>query len=308
MSKYIEENKADSKKRLMDTAKECLEKNCGERPELKRLKELYEKRRAACGLNRADMDAFLYERIHGEAPSNSTEPLKLRYWRTGHHYPANRQICLDFARALELNERDTRWLMTAWMDKSVYFHEKTPPKEEVGYWSRRKKIQTMIQTYFDRRFPATKKFSQNAFRHRYYLDALNCIDAESSSAFWKGSLDSINYDSELKRTSMLLGEIPRRTMLRHLILLSLPRLTLKKLQAHLSFFGYLPLMPEHTTINGDYLDCLVMESVELYEHIAGDAGPQEAMDWFMECWQELDHYFVSEGKPGFRLFYFKALG
>jgi len=308
MSTYIEKNKADGKKRLMDTAKECLERSRGERPELKRLKELYEKRRAACGLNRADMDAFLYERIHGEAPSNATEPLKLRYWRTGHHYPANRQICLDFARALELDEKETRWLMTAWMDRSVYFHGKVPPREDAGYWGRRKKIQDMIQTYFDCRFPAEKKFSQNAFRHRYYLDALNCIDAESSSASWKGSLDSINYDSELKRTSMLLGEIPRKTMLRHLILLSLPRLTLRDLQADLCFFGYLPLTPEHTIIGGEYLDRLVMESVELYERIASEAGPEEAMDWFAECWRELDHYFVSEGKQGFRLFYFKALG
>lgn len=302
------DDQLDLKEKLLHTAQQCLEESRSERPELQKLKELYESKRAGYGLDKLTMDALIYERIYEKPPEKASDALKIRYWRTGHHYPANRQVCASFARALGLDEQESRWLLTAWMDKSADFYEKVPSKEDSLYWERRMQLKERILTYFRHRYPAEKSFSCGAFRHRYYLDALNYTSTAGTAEIWKKNIYSINYDSELKRTLILLGEIPRKTMLRHLILLSLPFLTLEKLQKDLDFFGYLPLTPEHTLTSGEQLDRLVMEAVTSYELVAEKYGPEEACKWFCDCWQELDRYFVSKGKPGFRLFYFKSLG
>ena len=295
------------KERMMKIARQCIAEE-GERPELRRLKEIYECKRAEYGIGKAAMDALLYERICGSLPQKPSDTLKLRYWRTGRHYPVNREVCTALARALELEDEGSRWLLTAWMDRSADFYKKVPPCDDEVYWSRRNRLQDMAAAYVNRRLSTEKGFTYGAFRHCYYLDALKYVNPDEIAAIRQKSIYSINYDSELKRSALLLGEIPRKTMLRHLILLSLPELTRTGLSEDLSFFGYLPLTSEHTLTGGEYLDRLVIENLRLYERIMEQYGPDEAMCWFCRCWRMLDKYFVAVGKPGFRLFYFKALG
>lgn len=308
MQKLMMKDESCFRERITETVRQCLHQCNAERPELHWLKEKYEYRRAEYGLDKKAMDALIYERIYKKPPGKVSDTLKIRYWRTGHHYPANRQLCADFARSLELNEEERHFLLTAWMDKSADFYEQVPSLEDTLYWNRRERMLSLSSAYFRLRAPSDRCFSYGAFRHCYYLDALSYIDPDRAAAIWKGTIHSINYDSELKRNSMLLGEIPRKTLLRHLILLSLPDLTLEKLQEDLAFFGYLPLTPKHTLTGGEALDKLVLETLDIHRLISRKYDPNTAMNWFRRCWQELDFRFAAQGKTGFRLFYFKSLG
>lgn len=296
------------KKRLLKTAAICCRESCAERPELTWLKKSYEALRKKYGLEKAAMDALLYERIFGAPPSKPSDTIKIRYWRTGQHYPVSRELCAAFAHALELNEEERLLLLLSWMDKSADLYTEPPSGDDDCYRRRLEKLSSMISGYFHSRFPDKKTFSFGAFRHCYYLDALKYVHPEDCPIICQKNIHSINYDSELKRTLMLLGEIPRKTMLRHLILLNLPELTVNGLSEDLQLFGYLPLNAEHTLTGGERLDRLVIESVRFYEIIREKYGSAKASVWFLKVWQELDAYFISKKKSGFRLFYFKSLG
>ena len=144
-------------------------------------------------------------------------------------------------------------------------------------------------------------------RHLYYVDALQYICQEPSSSFWEKHIYSIRYDMELKRSLKLLGEIPRRTMIRHLIILGLPDLSTAWMNEQLSFFGYLPLTPEHTLTGGEYLDRLLLGILASYEEMKRKNGPDCARLWFLNSYRRLDTYFIKNQKNSFRFMYFKSL-
>ena len=110
---FISPEEVRSWEKVRDLAKECMKASQGERPEVRRLKILYEEERKKKGVSRAAMDALIYERIHGRVPESASSTLKIRYWRTGHHIPANRGTALAFAEALELPPQEAAWLLTA---------------------------------------------------------------------------------------------------------------------------------------------------------------------------------------------------
>ena len=95
---------ARSWEKIRTLAKECVKASQGERPEVRRLKNIYEELREAKGLSRAGMDALIYQRIYGKEPERTSSTLKIRYWRTGHHVPVNRDTALAFARALVMGQ------------------------------------------------------------------------------------------------------------------------------------------------------------------------------------------------------------
>ena len=308
---------ARSWEKIRTLAKECVKASQGERPEVRRLKNIYEELRKAKGLSRAGMDALIYQRIYGKEPERTSSTLKIRYWRTGHHVPVNRDTALAFARALELPSRDTSWFLTAWLDKSLEFYPEAPPRQDLLYWQRRRRLEDLASGYLERMFERPPSHLNGIrlleggplsnLRHLYYVDALQYICQEPSSSFWEKHIYSIRYDMELKRSLKLLGEIPRRTMIRHLIILGLPDLSAAWMNEQLAFFGYLPLSPEHTLTGGEYLDRLLLGILSAYEDLKQKNGPDCARLWFLNCYRKLDAYFVRNKKNGFRFMYFKSL-
>lgn len=105
------------------------------------------------------------------------------------------------------------------------------------------------------------------------------------------------------------GEIPRKTMIRHLLLLGLPDMTLEKMNEQLIFFGYLPLREDHTLTGGEYLDWLLIQLLKKYEEIRlqNPADDEESVSWFRKVCRIMDEYFVKMNKPRLRFMYFKAL-
>ena len=50
--------------------------------------------------------------------SSAYEVLKIRYWRTGRHYPKNRAACEVFGQALDLDVDEQRDLMINWFNRA----------------------------------------------------------------------------------------------------------------------------------------------------------------------------------------------
>lgn len=292
--------------KMMKLAEECLQLGCKERPEQARLKEIYEAKRASYGLGRGDMDKLLFERTFHRMPERTSDTLRIRYWRTGLHYPVNHAAALAFAKALELTEEETLWLIQSWMDKRD-LDGKMLAGNRLLYQERYARLKLLAEEYFSRK-KNKKAFTFNQFRHSYFLDAMGYRkQLPAAPQFLKGTINSINYDSELKRSMQLSGEIPRKTMIRHLILFAMPELSLKKIQEQLAFFGYLPLEENHTLTGGEYCDRIVMEMIRCFEKLRAAGGDEMAEEWFVGCYRRLDEYFVQKGRLSYRFLYFKAL-
>lgn len=310
-------NEKEAWHRIWELAQRCVYLSGSERPEVQWLKGLYEEKRRRYKLSKAAMDERIYRRMYKKGPNTASQTLKIRYWRTGQHVPVNRETALAFARALELLPGEREYLITAWLDKSLSCYDAPPSKEDTRYWARRARLDGLAASYLQRRgaqpvalAKEARSFSQRGFsvlRHFYYMDALQYIRPDEQSLFWNKHIYSARYDLEFKRSLRLLGEIPRKTMLRHLLLFGLPELTSAWISRQLSFFGYLPLTPGHSMPGGERLDDLLLEILSSYEELAKENGAKKASLWFLVCCQRLDAYFSMEHKNGFRVMYFKSL-
>lgn len=300
---------------ILKLARECIRVGRDVRPEVKWLSEKYDQFRLEHGkLSKAEADHLLYKRISGEnAGSGSSGALKIRYWRTGRHVPANRNQCSTFGAALELNKEEMLYLMQQYYDRNDLVYQIVPDQDDTLYWKRRKHMEKLEKEYLMKVRPElffrgndTWESQKKNFRHLYYTDACNYTVSERKDSYRDRS-DSVNYYSELHRIIQLLGEIPRRTMIRHLIILCTPYLSRKRMDDELRFFGYLPLSEEHTLTGGERLDRLVIGILELYEKTCSGWEPEECTEWFQGCCRILDRYFAEKGSSGLRFMDFKTL-
>lgn len=147
------------------------------------------------------------------------------------------------------------------------------------------------------------------FRHIYFTDAFHyvTVPGERSIRTLRKHITSTRYDSELRRQMRLQGEIPRRTMLRHLIILNGPAICLESVNEQLDLLGYLPLGREHTMTGGEWLDALVIQLLESYREIYDPLCPGDSHAWLQKMCRRLDAFFAEQGKPRMRFMHFKAL-
>lgn len=305
---------------LYELIHSVLAKGDGHRPETDWLKERADRLAQALGVrSREELDRLIFERMYARAPVRS-ETVKIRYWRTGQHLPLNRQAALDFARALELDAGETVYFIKACMDKSdrVFNVPPEPGEEACPLYRRRRQImEDMLREYIDQ-VPPTRmiqldipyKNLANYARHLYCLDAMcaTALSAESRRLeVAESHLSSNNYESEFLRTQKLLGEIPRRTILRHIILLGMPYLNLHIMNERLEGLGYLPLTPGHTSPQGASVDDLVMGLLEYYEIACTGKDPLDCRRWLLERLSWLDRYVLEHGREEYRFMYFRVL-
>lgn len=166
-----------------------------------------------------------------------------------------------------------------------------------------------LQRQSDNRKISSEK-QQGYLRHLYFLDAFQYVHMPADD-YTRHTLTehitSIHYDSEFSRQLKLLGEIPRCTMLRHLIIFGLPELTLKKINEQLVTFGYLPLCEYHSLTTGERLDWLLIHLFELYEGLCNYMEPDKCLEWFRQACRTLDLFFIQSQNPRLQFMYFKAL-
>ncbi len=303
-------------------AQECLIRLAGEeppqknhsRPEIKWLDMQYaallkQKRFSS----RRKADEYLFQQIYGKNARSETELLKIRYWRTGQHLPVNYETCLALGRALELDEDAIRYLLQGYFDSCDRRFETS--SEDPVYLCRKNYMEDLIRRYFSnipeeriRSLRSSRKNMHRYLRHLYYTDAMSYVSQSrhASQPAPPGHLVSCSYDSELTRTLQLLGNVPRKTILRHLILLGMPDISLDWLNQSLSALGYLPLEETHTLRTGERLDAILIRLMELYDSVREEMTPDEARLWMQQCCRTLDRTFIQAGKKKSALYVFQS--
>ena len=324
-----------AEKRLLETARRCIPERGERRPEAEWLAGRFEALREKYHLgNRTQTDRAVYERMYGHAPEKPADCLKIRYWRTGRGTPANREQCDSLADALELIEDERKFLFRGYYDRSdTYYPDKagaecsrtdrsgrertlSSGRDDFAYEERCRCMKELIRSYLERipdevmrELRIDPEEREHYFRHLYFTDAFHYVWLAQlpNPAVLRKHITSTRYDSELRRQTRLLGEIPRRVMLRHLLILNAPELSADRISSQLEYFGYLPLTEGHTLTGGEYLDRIVIRLLEEYEHVRDPEYPREGRLWFQEACRVLDRYFAEQGKPRLRFMYFKAL-
>ena len=149
---------------------------------------------------------------------------------------------------------------------------------------------------------------EHSLRHLYFTDAKSYVNFQEAEQVVVGQhISSINYMSEFRRQMRLFGEIPRRTMIRHLLIFGTPFVSAGRLSGQLERFGYLGLDENHTQADGSRLDWLLLRFLELYEESCRGMSPERRGSWFREAYSILDSYLVSRQNTSLRIFYFKSL-
>lgn len=301
-------------KALWNLADACLEAGERERPEKQWLGRMYDRfREANRSLGKAEADELIYMKMYAQIPGKPSDTLKIRYWRTGRHLPVSREQCLSFGKALDLSEEEMRYLIQGYYDRSDRVFE---TEQEGGAYGRRiGLLNELIQEYLDKVHPVIRHRLyrsgadlEHSLRHIYYTDARSYLDArEPDQTEVKQHIASINYVSEFGRQMKLLGEIPRKTMIRHLLLFAVPFVSRELLSSRLEAFGYLPLQDTHTQVDGSRLDRLILGFLELYEENCSGKDPESCSRWFREAYGILDRYLEKRGNTSLRFLYFKAL-
>lgn len=198
-----------------------------------------------------------------ERPEKASDTLKIRYWRTGRHLPGSREQCMAFGRALELSADETQYLIQGYYDRCDRVFETEEP--DAVYLERIRLLGQLKQEYLDKVHPVIRlqiyqagTELEQSLRHLYYTDASRYFSFREPEKIEIGRhITSINYLSEFGRQMKLLGEIPRRTMIRHLLLFGMPFINRRLISCRLEHFGYLPLSPDHTQVDGSRLDRLI---------------------------------------------------
>lgn len=299
---------------LVELAEECLALGKEERPEKRWLRDVYDQFREKNGkLGKAEADRLLYRRIYGRSPQRPSDTLKIRYWRTGRHLPIDRNQCLAFGKALELSEEEVRFLIQGYCDRCDAVFE----TGETGavYRERRALLEELSREYMNKVHPAVRnqfyhsgaKFERN-LRHLYYTDAKSYLDpSKAGQVEVRQHILSINYMSEFGRQMKLLGEIPRRAMIRHLLIFGSPFLNRELLSRRLEMLGYLGLDERHTQVDGSRLDRLLLGFLDLYASCCTGRDPEACGRWIRKAYGRLDEYLAQGGHASLRFFYFKAM-
>ena len=299
----------------MELAEECLDLGKAERPEQQWMEQVYDRFRAENGnLGKAAADELLFRKMYAAEPVKGSDTLKIRYWRTGRHLPISREQCLMFGKALQLSEEEGRFLIQGYCDRCDRVFEAVT--QEKLYLERTALLRNLSKEYLEKVHPARKRqlyhsganLSQS-LRHLYYTDAKGYIrSGEGECTCQVGRhISSLNYMSEFGRQLKLLGEIPRKTMIRHLMIFANPFVNEEWLSRWLVQLGYLGLDENHTQADGSRLDRLLLGYLRLYRECCAGYNPAQCQSWLRHSSRILDEYLEKRKSTSLRLFYFKAL-
>ena len=302
----------DELKRILD---DTILKSLDIRPEVTWLQKKYDCFMRENGLtSKLEADALLYEKMYAALPERNSQMTKLRLWRTGHHIPSDRNQILMFGKALGLGGEDQRYLMQVYADRSDMVFDAASAGSAI-YQERLKVMETMIQEYLMKLHPAEliqfKIFSNDplpSLRHIYFSHACAYTFRSSKDDVRNISrMASISYGSELLRNTRLLGDIPRKTMIRHILIMCIPFISVRVIDGYLSAFGYCPLDSEHTLTGGERFDAMLLQILDLYHACCRHKSPKECSLWLQAAFRDADQYLRAQGKNRLRPFYFKTL-
>ncbi len=305
---------------VIQLANQIIYKEPKRRPEADWVQQIVDRFAKAEGVSgRTETDQLIYKKMYGKA-AKKTDTVKIRYWRTGHHLPSSREEAIRFSKVLQMSQSETIYFLQSYMEKSDLVFDILSNFEESSdyiYKQRRLLMETMISEYIAK-IPISRivqigiPYEKLAIytRHLYCLDALSATSIASSDcqkAIAKDHMSSGNYESEFLRICKLSGEFPRRTMLRHIFLLSIPYLNRRLLDERLNALGYLPLTEGHTNQHSALIDDLIIGFLDLYETFCSGKDPLTCRHWMFEQLSKLDQYLSDIGKDEYRFLNFRIL-
>lgn len=303
------------KKEILNLADACIRECRNPRPEklwLDGMVSLFmEKYRIS---DKAELDALLYTRMYGRTPGQS-DILKIRYWRTGRHIPSKREDYVYFGEALDLSDSGMRYLIQMYFNRcDLCFsreevrHPQETERREI-YQKRIELLHSLTGEYLERIHPdlmvrtgVKPESLERNLRFLYFTDSLGYTENRAVP----DRTASLSYDAEFRRILRLEGEIPRRTMLRHLILLGNPFLNKRLLTERLEALGYCGLHHDHTGVKGERTDAFLIDLLDLYENTCSGWDPQECAAWLRGALRIADVRFLQSGSSALRFMYFKA--
>ncbi len=296
-------------------AKEILARQPEQRPEVVHLKELTDRFAAAEGIKRqGDADICLFEKMYGREPTGS-EVTKVRFWRTGRHLPSSREQTMLLAKGLGLDEEETNWLLQSACERSNKVFETAEDRADPEYGKRIEAIEEMKAGYLAR-IPRARLAALNVseerlpirIRHLFCMDACDCTVYGGNPELPESRPSlGIRFASEFSRICKLKGEIPRQTMLRTIVILSLPDISREMVDARLAALGYLPLTEGHTSVKNALVDDLLIGLLDLYRRDCAGMEPDESRRYLLRQMQELDRYLAKTGHQEYRFMVFRSL-
>lgn len=261
---------------------------------------------------RGQLDRLVFERLYGRSPEKSTEQLPIRYWRTGRHKPQSRELCLALGQALDLEKAEIPFLLQGYYD-SVDRVFAPADREDPVYRRRREYLARLEAQYLAMAHPLVLEQlripwekAENYLRHYYVQDARQYVEAKNK-VDGACHLNSANYVNEFQHLRFLMGEIPRKTMLRHLFLLLAPFVSREALDQGLTTLGYLPLDACHESRFGERTDILVLKLLERYRQECVGKAPADCQSWLRRTCRIMDSFLQYHGHPELRFLYFKTL-
>ncbi len=311
------------REKLEQLAKEAasLTQSDAKRGEVLWLEQRYEELVRKQGISgRMEADAFIAremetnrEKAAGYAPA--AEAIKIRYWRTGRHYPKKRSVCEAFGRALKLDDADMKYLLTAWFDRADLVFG-PGDEEDPRYKERRRLLSELQQEFYGKQRPeellaidTEGRLSDQNLRHIYCCRAVRYLGEATrrNLSEFRSHLDTRGYEYEFSREMRLYGEVSRTAMIRHLLILGMPFVNRNRVNLWLGDLGYLPLDPSHRQVGGAASDLLILGLLEEYERECTGMDPELCTEWFMQAAGILDDALCAAGCGQANPFRFKHI-
>ncbi len=298
--------------RLADRCRAARYKSTVEKNWLREKCEQLYQRTGAPGKREGDL--LLYNRVFGRSPQKESDILKVRYWRTGRTMPGNRSVLLSLGRALELSEKDMAYLVQRYYDRNDQVFTGKETDMEV-YRNRVEWMNTLKEEFLRKQHPLYLRHlgirsseRDRNFRHLYYLDSMQYI-ADGADREWSDheKLISVSYGSTLRDLMELRGEIRRRNIIRHLIILLSPFLSRSRMNESLIALGFLPLTPDHHLPGGGKMDELLLGILEMYETVCEGESPDACRRWLKNTLRSLDQYLIDIEAPELRFMQYKSI-
>ena len=241
--------------------------------------------------------------------------LKVRYWRTGRHYPKNRAICESFGQALGLDTHEQHILMTRWFNRSDRCFCPTDLTDPV-YLYRIGILTKLKQEFLEKQRPeellamcAPGTAPEENLRYIYCNQVYRYLGSSTRRNMSEpiSHLDTRGYEYQFSREMKLMGEISRSAMIRHLLILGLPFVSRERIKGWLTALGYAPLEKAHRLPGGAAADLMILGILEGYERECTGRDPAWCIEWFQQTVSILDDALEAVGCAAVSPFRFKHI-
>lgn len=259
-------------------------------------------------LTRTQTDERLYKELYHTAPLKYSQITKIRYWRSGAHFPGKYEEALGFAQALGLDEEEIRYFFQVYLEQNYFADEKKRKAASELLDSLKTEFQQKIHPSELLKYGIRESDLPRCFRMLYFEKAAGYVNLTSITK--EGRLnpqESASFGSELMRIQKMQGDFSRKTLIRHLIVLGSPFVSVEQMNIWLEALGCAPLQESHTTVSGYPQDLLLIKILKLYEKAAGGLEPQKGRLLLRCILAEMDRILREQGMQELCFMYFKAL-